>query len=88
VFGWDDQLGTWWAQLWRDGSRSVSPDVWIADAGGEISELVRMVSERAGVGFDVADWALAESLRPPPETDLAARPCGVDAALDGELGSC
>ena len=67
VFGWDDQLGTWWAQLWRDGSRSVSPDVWIADAGGEISELVRMVSERAGVGFDVADWALAESLRPPPE---------------------
>src|ERR1700730_5629932 len=24
-----------------------------------------MVSERADVGFDVADWALAESLRPP-----------------------
>ncbi|HEY2302959.1 MAG TPA: hypothetical protein VGH66_13755 [Acidimicrobiales bacterium] len=66
VFGWDEQVGTWWAQLWRDGSVALSPEIWIADAGGQLSELVRLVAGGAGVGFEVADWALAESLQPQP----------------------
>jgi hypothetical protein len=67
IFGWDEQLGSWWAQLWRDGSTSALPDVWIADAGAQVSRLVQLVTDRIGLPFDVVDWALAESLEPPSE---------------------
>jgi hypothetical protein len=67
IFGWDEQLGSWWAQLWRDGSTNALPDVWIAHAGSQVSRLVQLVTDRIGLPSGVVDWALAESLEPPPE---------------------
>lgn len=62
MFGWDAQLGGWWAQLWRDGSSRPEPDVWIADAGFSATALVRLVAEGTGVTVEEVDDALARSL--------------------------
>ena len=58
VFGWDEGVGCWWAQLWRDQSAANEPDVWIADAGGAVTGLVRLVAEGTQEPVDAVDGAL------------------------------
>ncbi len=65
VYGWDPSDTTWWAQLWRDGSRSDEPEMWLGylpPAVRTLAALARLLVAVTGAGeHEVAD-ALGEAV--------------------------
>jgi hypothetical protein len=68
VFGFDDQISTFYAQLRRNDSTSEPPDVWISPPDwpetGSLGQLTQWIAKATGCPVEDVDEAMARVLTP------------------------
>lgn len=62
IWGYDEMMQSYYAQIWRDGSTSSDPEVWISGMQPitSISELIYVIAARLGLDPTYVDECMSE----------------------------